>query len=165
MTHTLLKDTTSYFRQVERWADPARAAIAGYAAGMFAWEMAHWAAFPDFVLKNNLPPDARRGLALLLIGGIVAALLLWLAIGWGIAASRARPLEWGLSLSARLLFLDAPLPFLPLLTISGLERDQPFLVFGLVAAAASATFVAVRGVLARQTTADGRPPSTVGGLS
>jgi uncharacterized membrane protein len=157
MRQTLTQDTASYFRQIARWADPARAAISGYAAALFAWEVTHPAALSAFVLKNDLPLDARRGLAWLLVGGIMAALLFWLATGWGVARIRAKSLEWGLTRSARLLFVAAPLPFLPLLGIPGLEREHPFLTFGLVAAAAALVIVVVRGLLAPPPTADGRP--------
>lgn len=157
MKPTLLYDTTRYLSQIDRWADPARAAIGGYAAALFAWEMTHPAARSAFVLQNDLSLDARRGLAWLLIGGMMAALLLWLATGWGVARIRAKSLEWSLARSARLLFLAAPLPFLPPLTIPDLERTHPFLAFGLVAAAAALVIVVVRGLLAPPPTADGSP--------
>jgi uncharacterized membrane protein len=142
------RETLAYLKIVANWSDVVLAAVGGYAAAMFVWEMTHRVILPGFLLKNALSLDARRSLALLLIGGIIAALLLWLLLGWALARSRTRSVDAALHRSARLIFLAAPLPLLPILAIPGLETDQPFFVFGAVAALAALTFVAVRGVLA-----------------
>ena len=123
------RDALTYLKDVDHWSDVVLAAIGGYAAAMFVWEMAHRAILPAFLLKNALPLEARRNLALLLIGGIVAALVLWLLLGWALARSRARSADAALHRSARLIFLAAPLPLLPILAIPGLEKDAAVLRF------------------------------------
>ena len=142
------RDALAYLRIVDNWPDAVLAAIGGYAAAMFVWEMAQRAVLSSFLLKNVLPLQARRDLALLLVGGIVAALFLWLLLGWALARFHRLPVNAALHRSARVIFLATPLPLLPILALPGLEQDQPFFVFGIVAAAAALTFVAVRGVLA-----------------
>ncbi|MCU0500673.1 MAG: DUF2079 domain-containing protein [Anaerolineae bacterium] len=141
------RDALTYLKDVDHWLDVVLAAIGGYAAAMFVWEMAHPAILSAFLLKNALPLEARRTLALLLIGGIAAALGVWLLLGWARSRSRARSVAAALHRAARLIFLAAPLPLVPILAIPGLEKDAPFFVFGIVAALAALTFVAVRGVL------------------
>jgi uncharacterized membrane protein len=116
---------------------------------MFAWEVTHQDGLADFLLKNDLPLDARHGLALLLLGGIAAGLALWLALGWALALShRQRDLPSGLRLGARLVFVATPLPFLPILAIPGLMREQRLLALGAFAGLAAVAFVAVRGTRA-----------------
>ena len=145
---SFLRNARVYLKGVDHWSDVVLAAIGGYAAAMFVWEMAHRASLPAFLLKNTLPLDARRDLALLLIGGILAALVLWLILGWALARFRRQSVDAALHRSARLIFLAVPLPLLPILAIPDLEKDAPFFVFGVVAALAALTFIAVRGVVA-----------------
>ncbi len=139
-----LRALIAYFRHVERWPDLGRAAIGGYAAAMFFWEMTQRSLLPAFVLENSLPLAARMRLALLLLAGVAAALLLWAAAGWALARLRRRSADQALQRAARLLFLAAPLPLLPLLAI---QTAAPFFTVGVIVAAAALAWAAGRGVL------------------
>jgi uncharacterized membrane protein len=142
-----LRAILPYLRKREHWTDAALAAVGGYAMVMFLWEITHPAILPIYIWKNALPFEARRSLALLLVGGMIAALLLWLLAGWALARSWPRTVEAALHRASRLIFLAAPLPLLPIVAIPGLAQDAPFVVFGATAAAAALTYFAMRSVL------------------
>jgi uncharacterized membrane protein len=145
---SFLHETIACLQEVDHWPDAARAAIGGYAAAMFIWEVTHRAILPDFVLKNALPLDARLKLALLLLGGMAAALFLWLIAGWALARFRRQAAGPALRRVARLIFIAAPLPFVPLLAIPNADKNVSFLIFGVVVALATLVWIAGRGILA-----------------
>ncbi|MGC8781830.1 MAG: DUF2079 domain-containing protein, partial [Anaerolineae bacterium] len=125
--------------------DAARAAIGGYAAALAFWEVRHRGVLADFVLRNALPPESRRGLLLILLIGSAAGVIVWLMVG---AWARRRRAITGRApaLAARLLFALTLLPFGPILAIRNLETQYPFLGFGLAAALAGLTFWVVREI-------------------
>ncbi len=168
-------------RQPEQWGNAALAATGGYAAALAAWEISHLPALAGFVFGNDLPLSARRGLVLLLLAGIALGLILWLVLGLVLARSRrasqtfevsGQPQadttsevsrsrsnsgiisEQALSRAARVVFLAAPLAFLPVLAIPKLEVTAPFFALACLGGAIATLALAVRLLSTRP------PPST-----
>lgn len=117
-----------------RGADAARAAIGGYAAAMTFWTLRRSDEWADFVLKNALPPEGRRQLLLILIGGAAAGAVAWLLAGW--LTRRHTSAVRAPALLARGLFALLLLPGASLLAVRGIETQYPFLGPALIAAMA-----------------------------
>jgi len=144
-------------RQPEQWGNAALAAIGGYAAALALWEITHLPALAGFVFGNDLHLSARRNLALLLLAGIALGLILWVVVGFVLARSgRASQTsevsgqpkvgttsEVSLSQAARILFLAAPLAFLPVLAIPNLEDTAPFFALACLGGAIATLALAV----------------------
>lgn len=125
-------------------ADAARAAIGGYAAAMTFWALRRSDGWADFVLKNALPPEGRRQLLLILIGGAAAGAVAWLLAGWLVRRHAAAVLAP--ALLARGLFALLLLPCASLLAVRGIETQYPFLGPALLAAMAALVFWIVRDI-------------------
>ncbi len=75
-----LRRLAVYVRELANWRDPLLAATGGYIAAFAAWSVRHSAGLEAFVLRNELPLDARRGLVGWLLAGALAGLALWVAL-------------------------------------------------------------------------------------
>ncbi len=144
---SFLQGLIACLRHVDRWSDIGRAAIGGYATAMFLWEMAQRDILSAFVLENSLPLTARLHLALLLLAGVTAALLLWPIAGWALARVRHQTADQALGCAARLIFLAVPLPLLPLLAIPLEQTGAPCFTAGVIVAALALAWAAGRGIL------------------
>ena len=136
-----------YLSDIANWPTGGLSLLAGYAAILAGWELGHRAILSDFILKNQLDPAARIGLALWLLAGALAGLIAWLVLsalllrsGPGAGASRVKALAHaGLLLVA--------LPLLPVLALPDIQTDAPVLALTLVLAVALLAASGVRGVL------------------
>jgi len=72
-----LRRLAAYVREPANWRDPLLAAIGGYSAALAAWSASHSAGLAAFLLRNELPLDARRALVGWLLAGAIAGLVLW----------------------------------------------------------------------------------------
>jgi len=115
---------------------------AGWAAAFALWECRHPDLLERFLLTNQLPPELRANLLVLVIAGALAAFLLWLGLGFVAFATR-RSVLLLLRQGAALALAVTLLPFLPILSLEKLAAERPFLTFSLVAAMATIALVTV----------------------
>ncbi|MGE5603740.1 MAG: hypothetical protein ACM30E_11860, partial [Nitrososphaerales archaeon] len=63
------EDFGAYVSRPAHWSRALLAAAGGYGGALAAWELAHLPALEAFSFENELPLDARRTLAIVLLGG------------------------------------------------------------------------------------------------
>ncbi|MBE2232399.1 MAG: DUF2079 domain-containing protein [Anaerolinea sp.] len=158
-----------YFLEIDNWRYVAGALLAGYAAGLFGWQVTHRPLLSAWLTENQLSAAQRLDLAAWLLAGMAAALILWLAASALLAqlgprpaaVERAEAMSFWLTATARLSGTLLLLPFLPLLAIPGIETGEPALVFCLVIAVSALAAGGARAVLVvrQQLRAPGRARS------
>lgn len=154
-----------YFLAIDNWRYAALALLAGYAVAMAGWQVTHRPLLPAYLAENQLTAAQRQELAAVLLLGMAAAAILWLAAGALLARLGPRPaavdrsgaMPFWLTALARLSIALLILPFLPLLAVPGIETQQPLLVFCMVLAVSALAAGGVRATLALRSQLRGAP--------
>lgn len=144
-----------YFLAIDNWRYAALALLAGYAVGMAGWQVTHRPLLPAYLAENQLTAGQRLDLAAVLLLGMAAALIVWLAAGALLArlgprlavVDRSAAMPFWLTASARLSVALLLLPFLPLLAVPGIETQEPLLVFCLIVTLSALAAAGVKAVL------------------
>jgi len=143
------------FLEIDNWRYVAGVLLAGYAVALAGWQVTHRPLLPAYLSDNQLSAGQRSELAIVLLAGMAAGLLLWLAASALLArlgprpaaVERAEAMPFWLTATARLSGALLLLPFLPLLAIPGIETGEPALVFCLVIAVSALAAGGARAVL------------------
>lgn len=148
-----------YFGDLENWRYGALILLAGYALGLFSWQLAHRPLLPAYVFENQLTAAQRLDLLAWLVAGMAGAMIAWLALSAVLARTGRRqsaPLQpsamaFWLTSTARLSIGLYLLPFLPALAMPSIETEAPVLVFCMVIAMSALAGGAVQAALAVRT--------------
>jgi uncharacterized membrane protein len=139
-----------YFLDLDNWRYVALALLAGYAVGLFAWQVTHRPLLPGYLFENQLTAAQRVELLATLAAGMIGAAVVWLAGSALLGRVGPQPASattaW-LTATARLSVVLLLLPFLPLLALPGIEAKLPLLVFSMVIAISALAAGAVKAVL------------------
>lgn len=153
----------NYVRDLNHLKNIFFALAAGYAVGLFAWELAHRSVLENYILTNQFTSGERPPFVALALSAF-AVLGLWLLAGYLRGKQHPDVTVW-LDRSSGILLGLALLPFLPILMLQGLSERRPWLTMGLIALMAVLAGVAsatarwpADGVLLERRTFSGRGP-------
>lgn len=144
-----------YFRSIENWRWAGLVLLAGYALGMFGWQLNHWPLLSSYLTNNQLTAAQRVDLAIWLVTGIAVVGAVWLVAGAFLTHYGPQPAflkqadisEFWLTASARLCVALLSLPFLPLLAVPNIEAQEPLLLFFMVTVVSALVVGAVKAGL------------------
>ncbi len=109
------------------------ALIGGYAVGLFLWGANRADQLQSFILTNQV--DGANRLPLWLpLASMVVVVLLWFLVAFALALVTGRKITGFLQWGAIVLLGASLLAFLPILGLPDLEKNHPFLTFGLIGA-------------------------------
>ncbi len=117
---------------------------AGFASGLFIWEVRHMDLLAAFAFRNQLEPEMRRQLALMLLTFTLGSAFVWLLISW-LWGWRTQ-LAMALALQQTLFFIATLLPFLPVLAIDNIEDEAPFLTLFIILGVSMLTYLAASNI-------------------
>ncbi|MEM4723830.1 MAG: DUF2079 domain-containing protein [Candidatus Hadarchaeum sp.] len=143
-----------FFHDPKNWRVSTWVLLAGYALGLFIWQITHRPLLSDYLYENQLSVAQRVGLIAWLVTGVICAVIVWFLVIMLIVRNSRTVASNPVSATTRLAVVTAlcrlllALPFLPLLALPDIEKDASVLVLIMVIANSALAAGSIKAALA-----------------
>lgn len=142
----MITQLQAYFANRDHWRNILYVAFGGYGVALALWSWHNWVDLPTFMLENQPSVGGVLGLPFA-VGSAILAILAWLTLGYAITLRGRQSLEAVLGRLSALFLAMSLLTFMPILALEGIESNQVWLTYSLVAGMALIAWLAANEYL------------------